>query len=157
MRNELDPVDRALQSLQGRQWSGDSVNTQLEKRLMQAYEAHRPAARLGRYRVLVPVLAILVIASVAFTAAGGVALVKSWFVTTKINGEVVDTRQVVPAEDGSAKFSVPVAPPQEGTQVVEMSIESDANDTGGAKTVNVTLDGNNAEVEIKPEPAKPEE
>jgi hypothetical protein len=157
VRKELDPVDRALQSLQGRQWSGDSFNIELEKRLMQAFDAHRPAARMARYRVLVPVLAILVIAGVAFAAAGGVALVKSWFVTTKINGEVVDTREVVPNEDGSAKFSVPVGPPQGDTQVVEMSIEGDGSDAGGMKTVTITSDGNTAEVEIKPEQAKPEE
>jgi hypothetical protein len=154
MRKELDPADRALQTLRGRQWSGDPFNIELEKRLMQAYDAHKPAARMARYRVVVPVLAILVIAGVAFAAAGGVALVKSWFVTTKINGEVVDTREVVPNEDGSAKFSVPIGPPQQGTQVVEMSIAGD--DSGGTKTVNVTSDGNTAEVEIKPEPAKPE-
>ena len=157
MRRELDPADRALQSLRGQQWSGDPFNIELEKRLMQAYEAHRPAARMGRYRVVVPVLAILVIAGVAFAAAGGVALVKSWFVTTKINGEVVDTRQVVPNEDGSATFSVPVGPAQEGTQVVEMSIEGDGSDAGGMKTVTITSDGDSAKVEIKPEQAKPEE
>ncbi len=121
---------------------------------MAAYE-NKPATHMGRYRVVVPVLAILVIAGVAFAAAGGVALVKSWLVTTKINGEVVDTREVVPNEDGSAKFSVPVGPPSGGTQTVEMSIAGD--DSGGTKTVNVTSDGNTAEVEIKPEPAKPAE
>ena len=149
MRTELDPADRALQALRGQQWSGDSFNLELEKKLMAAYETHKPATHMGRYRVVVPVLAILVIAGVAFAAAGGVALVKSWLVTTKLNGAVVDTRAVVPNEDGSAKFSVPVGPPSSGTQVVEMSIAGD--DSGGTKTVTVTSDGNTAEVEIKPQ------
>jgi hypothetical protein len=149
MRTELDPADRALHTLRGRRWSGASFDLELENRLMAAYDAHTPATRLGRYRVVVPILGILVIAGVAFAAVGGVALIKSWLVTTKINGQVVDTREVVPNDDGTAKYSVPISPPGNGPQTVEMTVAGD--DSGGTKTVTVTSDGNTADVEIKPQ------
>ena len=151
MHKDSDAVDRALQSLAGQQWPGDSYDVQLESKLMQSYETNRPVPAFYRHRLLIPALALVLIASVGFVSFGGVALVKSWFVTTTINGQVVDVREVVPKEDGSATFNVPVST-KDGENVVELSIEGDGTPTGGQKTVNVTLSGDEAQVEITPDP-----
>ncbi|MBN2562156.1 MAG: hypothetical protein JXQ75_14630 [Phycisphaerae bacterium] len=59
---------------------------------MQEVEARQSPSRLRKRGILVAILALLVAGSTGFAAAGGVELVKSWFVTVevKINGEVVD-------------------------------------------------------------------
>jgi hypothetical protein len=118
---------------------------------MQSYETNSPVPAFYRHRLLIPALALVLIASVGFVSFGGVAMVKSWFVTTTINGQVVDVREVVPKEDGSATFNVPVST-KDGENVVELSIEGDGAPTDGPRTVNVTLTGENAQVEITPDP-----
>ena len=150
MHKELDPVDRALQSLAGRQWPGDSYDLQLERTLMQSFETSSSVPACYRHRLMIPALAVVLLAGVAFVAAGGVELVRSWFVTTTFNGEVVGTQEVIPNEDGSATFNIPVGPPKDGENVIELAIEGDGVPTGGQKTVNVTLNGDDAQVEIKP-------
>jgi hypothetical protein len=151
MHKDSDAVDRALQSLADQQWPGDSYDDQLESKLMQAYETNRSVPAFYRHRLLIPALALVLVASVGFVSFGGVALVKSWFVTTTINGQVVDVREVVPNEDGSATFNVPVSA-KDGENTVELSIEGDGSPTGGQKTVTVTLTDDEAQVEITPDP-----
>ena len=102
---EADPVDRALQSLGGRHWPGETHNPQLENQLMRAFETHKPASLISRHRVLIPVLAVLVFGSVAFAAAGGIEYVRSLFITVSVNGEVVDTSEVVLDENGRGTFT----------------------------------------------------
>ena len=59
---------------------------------MHTVEAGQSPSRLWRRGTLIATLALLVLGSVGFAAAGGVEMVKNWFVTVevKINGETVD-------------------------------------------------------------------
>ena len=117
---------------------------------MQSFETNRSVPAFYRHRLMIPALAVVLLAGVAFVAAGGVEWVQSWFVTTTVNGEVVDTQEVIPNEDGSATFNIPVGPPTDGENVVELAISGDGAPAGGQKTVNVTLSGDEAQIEIKP-------
>lgn len=158
MQTPSDPVDRALASLAGRAWPGGTHNTQLESTLMRSFVDHRPAPFLARHRVLVPTLVVLLVAGVAFAAAGGLELVKGWFITTSINGQVVDQRTVVPNDDGSVTFTVPAAPRQDGEPaVVEMTLQDDDGDATTTKVVNVTVATNGEEAEVTVTPQPPEE
>ena len=161
MPNKLDPVDCALQSLAGQQWPGGNHNHELENKLMRAFEANKSVSRIGQHRVLIPVLVVLVLGSVAFAAAGGVGLIKSWFVTTEINGEVVDVREIVPNEDGSASFTIPVTA-AEGENTISLSLEGEANPGEGDQqiatiTIEGTTDSDGVHVEIKPKQDDEEE
>ena len=59
---------------------------------MREFRTRQSSSRLRRRGTLAATLALLVLGSAGFAAAGGVEMVKSWFVTVevKINGEVVD-------------------------------------------------------------------
>lgn len=148
MQKDWNPVDSALQSLASRHWPAEHRYIEMEKRVMQAFEANKPAARQTARRLVIPAVGILLIGGAAFVAAGGLTMVRSWFVTTAVDGQIVDTRAVTPNADGSASFTVPVGPPREGGKTVALTLEGDGAD-GGAKTVNVTVDGENAQVEVK--------
>jgi hypothetical protein len=117
---------------------------------MRELESKRSATMFGRHPVLGVALAIVVLGSLGFAAAGGVGLLKSWFVTTEINGQVIDTREVVPDENGYASFTIPV-PDTEGEAEISTTIQGTGD---GHKTINVTLSGNEegAQVEIQTEP-----
>lgn len=92
MQDQLDPIDNAFESLRGRQWPGAYHNHQLREKLMREFLTRQSSSRLRRRGTLIATLALLVLGSAGFAAAGGVEMVKSWFVTVevKINGEVVD-------------------------------------------------------------------
>ncbi len=92
MQDQQDPVDGALTSLKGRQWPGDSTNNETKDILMQEFQKNRSSARLGRHPVLVAALAIVLLGSVGFAAAGGVQMVRNWIVTVEveIDGEIVE-------------------------------------------------------------------
>lgn len=161
MLNDIDPVDRALASLAGRTWPQGHENAQLENRLMQSFNVNRTASFVARHRVVVPVIVLLMVVSVGFAAAGGIQLVRGWFVTTSINGHVVDRQEVILNEDGSASFTIP-APEIEGdTAVIDMSIEAGAGDAEGYKAVNISLDGGDtpgqAQVTITTQPGEEED
>lgn len=151
MKDSHDPVDAALKSLGGRQWPGDNYNTQLENRLMQGFDSNSPTARSPRGRLLIAALAVLVMGSAGFAAVGGVEMVKSWFITVKVDGRVVDVQEITPNEDGSATIVVPLPPKAEGEEVT-VSIEGTAPADGedGMKTIHVTLEGQEATIEVEP-------
>ena len=126
---------------------------------MRSFDTKRPASFVARHRVLVPALALLLVASVGFAAAGGIELVRSWFITVTIDG-VTETHEVVPNEDGSATVTIPLPPADGDLRVVEMSIEGgEAPVPEGTKTVSVSLSaaGDEAQVTITPEPEDDEE
>lgn len=75
---------------------------------------------------------VLALAGVTLAAAGGAALVRSWTVTTKVNGEVVDTRTIAPDASGTSRFSVPAG--ERGTANVEVK-----EGPGGQKQVMVEM------------------
>jgi hypothetical protein len=150
MADRIDPVDRALQSLAGRQWPGTNYNHELEQNLMDSFE-HRPQASLfARHRVLVSVLAVL---AVAGAAAGAVGLAKGWFATVEVNGQVVHSGEIVPDENGQATIVVPAGTLRDGENEVTVSLEAGDN---GPKTVTVTAEGNQVTIqkETKDPPAQ---
>lgn len=156
MPNELDSVDRALHSLAGRQWPGSAHNHQLETRIMQEFDTHKPATLFSRHRILIPALAILILGSLGFAAAGGIQLVRSLFVTTSINGEVVDVSEVILDEGGRGTFTIPIEP-TDGLETLEISMEgeyvADDGTTGDAGAVSISLEAEAAqgssEVEVE--------
>lgn len=140
MQDQLDSVDRALESLRGRQWPGDYDNQGMKDRLMQEFATERGASRLGRRGVLIATLAVLVVGSAGFAAAGGVEMIKSWFmtVTVKVDGETVAAENVTADEDGRATIALP-AGSMEGGKEVSLTIvgEGAVGEPGVAKTVTI--------------------
>ena len=116
---------------------------------MRSFNANNTASFVTRHRVLLPVLALVLVAGVGFAAAGGIQLVRGWFVTTSINGVVVDQQAVVPNADGSASFTIPVPETEGDTTVIDMTVEGDGDNVGGSRTVTVSVDGATAPGEAK--------
>ena len=86
-------------------------------------------------------------------------LVRGWFVTTSVNGQVVDAQEVVPDEDGNASFTIPVPEIDGDMAVIDMTVEGDQAGSGGSQTVTISLDGETpgqADVTITSEPASEE-
>lgn len=153
MRNNIDPVDRALESLRGREWPEVKLDPELENKLMHRFDNRNTTAFLSRHRVLVSALALMLVVGVSFAAAGGVALVRSWFVTVTVDGQT-ETHEVAPNEDGSATVTVPLPESKDGLRVVEMTVDSGelpAGDGSQSMSVSVSTDGDEAEVTITPE------
>jgi len=89
MKDQLDPVESALESLKSRHWPGGH-NSQLKDKLMREYQMKRSFSGPGRRGALIATLAILVLATAGFAAAGGVELIRGWFITVEIDGQIVD-------------------------------------------------------------------
>jgi hypothetical protein len=151
----IDPVEEALQSLRERNWPGGSDNHELENRLMQAHESNRPGGFVARHRVLVPVLAVLLLGSVVFAAAGGVEVVKGWFMTMtiEVGDEVIVVDELEFDENGHAVVTLPEDAVEAGEEItVTLEGERPDDDDGELMTtLNVTVDGNVAEIEMEVE------
>ncbi|MFG0252893.1 MAG: hypothetical protein ACF8NJ_08485 [Phycisphaerales bacterium JB038] len=151
MATKIDPVDRALDTLGSRQWSAPPEHQQLEGRIMQHLNA-RQASPLGRHRTALAALAVLALVSVGFGA--GVLVGKSLRVTTAVNGQVVDTRDITLDENGAASFSVPLDG-DIGGEVAEVSMTFDGETVGpeGTAVIDISADGadNALDVEITTE------
>jgi hypothetical protein len=151
MSQPSDPVDRALQSLGGLQWSQDAGNVELERMLMQSFGTHARPSFYARHRTLVPAVAVLAMAVAGFAAVGGVSLVRSWFATVSVNGNVVHTGDVVPDENGQATITLPEGSLPPGENQISVTLEGDAAANGG--TTTVTVNGQDGQVTIQKEPA----
>ena len=109
---------------------------------MSEFDNQRLGYGTGRRRTLmVAGLAALLLGAAAFAATRG------WFAVTVIDGKVVDTRELIVPEGGTATFQVPAHGAREGTVTVSGPAPTD----GGQVRVDVTLDGDNANVEVKDE------
>ena len=86
MHNQHDIVDSALQSLAGRRWPGDPHNPELESKLMQTFDKQKSKNMIFRHPLLAACLAVLVLGSFGFAAAGGVDVIKAWIVKVEVNG-----------------------------------------------------------------------
>ena len=154
MRNEHDPVDSALQSLGGQKWPGASHNPKLEDKLMRAFEDKRSTSRIRRHPLLAACLALLVLGSFGFAAAGGIEMVRSWFVTIEVNGEVIGSMEVIPDENGNAEFDIPPIE-VEGDEAAITTITIDSGeapgDAGTTKTVTVSLDEDGGHIQVEQE------
>ncbi len=137
--SDIDPVDRALQSLGGRQWSPDAGRTALEHRLMESFATQQQQSFFARHRVLIPTVAILAMAVASFAAMGGIGLIQSWFATVTVNGKVVHTGEIVPDENGQATITLPEGSLPTGEK--QVSVTLDGNNAGGSGAVTVTVTG----------------
>ena len=160
MRNEHDPVDSALQSLGGQKWPGASHNPKLEDKLMRAFEDKGSTSKIRRHPLLAACLAVLLLGSLGFAAGGGIEMVRSWFVTIEVNGEVIGPLEVVPDENGNAEFDIPPIE-IEGDEAAVATISIDTGETGdgegGMKTVSVTLDEDGGHITVGQEADEEEE
>jgi len=149
MSSPVDPVEDALRSIGGRNWPGDDYNHNLENRLMREFNTRSTTTSfLARHRVLLPALAVLIVAGVGFAATGGIAMIQSWFVTVSVDGEELGTQEVTLNPDGSAVFEVPFDHVGEGPHTIELAVEGEGYDGDGQKTVNVTLEDGVGQVEL---------
>jgi hypothetical protein len=86
MNDECDSVEQAMQALKARSRGRAMSDLKMEDRLMQEFSRVR-GQRRRRRTVAVAAIAALAVSSAGFAAAGGVDMVKSWFVEL----ELVDT------------------------------------------------------------------
>jgi hypothetical protein len=86
-----------------------------------------------------------VLGAVAFAAAGGVGVIRTWLATTTVDGNVVDTREITVGEDHTATFEVPAA----GATETTVTLENTGGSEGGEVVVNVAMDGTKASVTVK--------
>jgi hypothetical protein len=154
VRNEHDPVDSALQSLGGQKWPGASHNPELEDKLMRVLEDKGSVSRIRRHPLLAACLAVLVLGSLGFAATGGIEMIRSWFVTIEVNGEVIGPMEVVPDENGNAEFDIPpIEVEGDEAAVATITIDSGeaAGDAGTPKTVTVSLDEDGGHIRVEQE------
>lgn len=140
--HDRDPVDSALSALRSCEWTGPSVNTQLEERLMKEYTRttvsrsflHRPAVAAA--------LGILVLGGGAFAAGGGIEYIKSLFVTVEIDGQPTQL-ELQPVGDNVYEGTLQTQT-QDGrdAHVVVRRLEGDPNEQN--MTVNVNLTGDDS-------------
>ncbi len=146
MATKNDPVDRALESLGSRQWSAPPEHLQLEGRIMQQLNA-RQASPFGRHRTALAALAVLALVSVGFGA--GVLVGKSLRVTTSVNGQVVDTRDISLDENGAASFSVPLDGDTGEVAEVSMTFEGETTGPEGTATIDISADGDDNALDVE--------
>ena len=150
MADQSDPVERALQSLGGRSWPQAAHDPELERKLMESFVARNSTTFLARHRVLMSVAAVLVLATAAFAATGGVRMVMSWFATVSVDGQVVHTAEIVPNENGQATITLPAGSlPKNGEHEVSVTLEGNAPEGGGTTTVTVTGGSDEVTVQTK--------
>mgnify|MGYP000864416595 CR=1 FL=1 len=119
MPDKHDIVESALQSLAGQRWPGANHNSQLESKLMQAFDKQKSKNIITRHPLIAACLAVLVLGSFGFAAAGGVEMVKSWFI---LNVEIDGIQDFNEAFDGPVNITLTTD--ENGTQRVYLT---DAN------------------------------
>ena len=109
---------------------------------MQEFATQRATFRPSRRGALIATLAVLVIVSVGFAAAGGLEMIKGWLmtVTVQVDGETFAVENVTTDEEGRATFALS-AGTLEGGKEISLTIagEGAPGESGGAKTVTVEL------------------
>jgi len=160
MQKQHDPIESALQSLGNERWPGSDHRHELEEKLMREFDNKNTTSRIRRHPLLAACLAVLVLGSFGFAAAGGIEMVRNWFVTIEVNGEVVATQTVVPDENGNAEFDIPPIE-IEGDESAMVTITTDgpapADGEGVQRTVNVTLGEDGGRVQVLQEEVEEDE
>jgi len=159
MRESLDHVDRALDSLSRTRWTHGSDASRLWNTVARRIERDRSRSFVTRHRSLVTGLVVLTLAGAGFAAAGGFALLASLFVTVEIDGEPVDTREVIVEENGVASYSFPLDPSTLSRDFTIGLREGEVHgvDVEGSATIDMTFSDDRADVEITLEPVPPTE
>jgi hypothetical protein len=157
----MDPLDSALESLRGRRWPGDQHNTQLKDKLMQQFHTRPSSSRFGRHGALLTALALVVLAGVGFAAAGGVEIVRGWFmtVTVEVDGEVVTVEDVVLDEQGKATIALPPDALENGEELAFSISQGCAEGAaeGGTATIDIAVKDDVAEIQVVVEEDEGEE
>ena len=153
MQENLDPVDSALRSLAGGCWPKNGPDLETEQKLMRDFEANRRARVAGHRRVWLPALVVLVLGGVVFAAAGGVDMVRGWFmtVTVEVDGEVVAVEDVVLDEQGQATITLPADAMENGE---ELTFSIDAGEVpgdveSGTATIEISVEDNAAQIAVQ--------
>ncbi len=129
---------------------------------MRAFENRGSTSEIRRHPLLAACLAVLLLGSLGFAAGGGIEMVRSWFVTIEVNGEVIGSLEVVPDENGNAEFDIPPIE-VDGDEAVVTTITIDSGECGegdgegGMKTVSVTLDEDGGHITVEQEEDEEEE
>ena len=149
MHNRLDPVDRALESLRSQRWTGDPNKTELEERLMGAFNTPQPS-RFNKYRALLIALAVVLVGGAGFAATGGAAALKRILVSISVGGEV---NQFEMDADGEGTFTFEA---EDGSQAtVHVQSQTDVEPELGGEgtmlmsTIDVHMQGSAAEGETE--------
>lgn len=144
MHDQNDSVNRVLNTLRSREWTGESYNPELEEKLMQQFSMNEKSLRRGRYKTIIAALGVVVVGSAGFAAAGGVAGLKSWLVRVNVAGQTTEVRT---DENGEASFSVETA---DGPADVNVKTWQDAGEKGARVVITKDQgDGMRAEVAEK--------
>lgn len=106
---------------------------------MQEFQTKCSSSRLGRHRVLAATLAVLLLGTAGFAAAGGVEAVKSWFITVELNGEQIDLELAEIAIDT-----------QGDTTTMTVDVGGLDLDVDGEATVTVTATAQDLQGDIRP-------
>jgi hypothetical protein len=117
---------------------------------MRNFTTQHSTSFFARHRVLVPVLILLLVTSVGFAASGAFELIRSWFLTITVNGEVVHEGEVVTDENGNATLTVPMPPSTGETTTISLSGTGNGAPDGTTVDVSVASDGEQATVTIAP-------
>lgn len=158
MQHQHDPVDHALESLGGQHWPEDYDNNKLKDKIMKDFNTNS-ASRFSRRTTLAATLAVVLLGTVGFAAAGGVQMVQSWFVTLEINGQPVDV-ELVPIDvqqDGNSvtlSFDGADIGAQDGDVI---SITASAGQNGQIVVDDVNGDVTKVDVQVKDKNAKDDE
>jgi hypothetical protein len=111
--------------------------------------------------VLVPALAVLLLGSVVFAAAGGVELVKGWIMTMtiEVDGEVIAVEDLVLDEDGRATITLPEELEEGEAITISLEGESPHDEAGEGQMVTIegSVEDNVVEVHLTVEEEDPEE
>lgn len=143
MQNPVDPIDNAFESLKGRSMPGDAYNPQLKERLMREFSANRSEKHPRRRLILAAALAFVLLGGAGFAAAGGVEMVKSWFITIEVDGQPIATEDfngnITIEEDGEMTWVT--------VEVPEGAVNLPAGETTEAQTITVHLSDEPADQE----------
>ena len=128
---------------------------------MRAFEDRGSTSKIRRHPLLAACLAVLLLGSLGFAAAGGIELVRSWFVTIEVNGEVITTQEVIPDENGNAEFDIPPIEVEDGevavTTITIDSGEEEDEDDGTMKTITVSLDEDGGHITVEQDEGEEED
>ena len=128
---------------------------------MRDFKTHTAVSGLMQHRILIPVLVVLVFGSAAFAAVGGRGADQGAGLSRPKSMARSSTRgEVVPNEDGSASFTIPLGGQVEGDiATVDMTFDAagsgDAGGEGGTVTIDISADDDELQVDISP--VQPEE
>ncbi len=119
---------------------------------MQKFDRNPRSHSFGRRGTLLAALAILTVGSAGFAAAGGVQMVRGWFITVEVNGEPVavneDAIHVEEHGDGTVTLTVDgeALGVEGGKKGDQATITIIAGESQSASVIFTDEDGNTTEV-----------